>query len=80
MRKFAKAYKENFDTWYEHAPDSYHFPELDDSIPVIAILNYGQNREVGTAQTINEVADFWNREIDYKPVWRMTLALAAHYA
>ncbi|KAH9848943.1 hypothetical protein C2E23DRAFT_738394, partial [Lenzites betulinus] len=80
MKKFAKAYKENFDTWYEGAPASYRFPELEDSVPVIAILNYGQNREVGTAQTIDQVAEFWDREIDYKPVWRMTIALAAHYA
>ncbi|KAI0360240.1 hypothetical protein OH77DRAFT_1444810 [Trametes cingulata] len=80
MKKFAKAYKNNFEKWYEGAPESYRFPELEDSIPVLAILNYGQNREVGTAQTIDQVSDFWDREIDYKPVWRMVIALAAHYA
>ncbi len=80
MKTFCEAYRDGFQTWFRGAPDEYAFPELVDSIPVIAMLNYGQNREVGQPETVDDVAPFWNAEMDYKPVWRMVIALATHYS
>ncbi len=80
MKKFCEAYREGFHAWFARAPEEYSFPELVDSIPVVAMLNYGQNRAVGHPDTIDDVAPFWNAEIDYAPVWRMVIALATHYS
>lgn len=87
MKLFCQSFKDTFDKWYSHAdsPKAYHFAEIDDSIPVVAILSYGKNRGVGNADasdepTIEAVAEMWKRELDYTHVWRMTVAFASHYS
>lgn len=87
MRMFCESFKKTFKPWYTHrdAPSGYAFPEIDDSVPVVAILSYGKNRDVGNGDiedepTIAAVARMWEREFDYSHAWKMTVAFASHYA
>ncbi|OJT04594.1 hypothetical protein TRAPUB_4696, partial [Trametes pubescens] len=87
MRRFCNSYKTHFWSWYTHddAPAGYSFSEIDDSVPVVAILSYGKNSDVGNGDiadepTISAVADMWEREVDYAHAWKMTVAFASHYS
>ncbi len=70
---------------HDDAPAGYSFSEIDDSVPVVAILSYGKNSDVGNGDiadepTISAVADMWEREVDYAHAWKMTVAFASHYS
>ena len=79
MKRLAAAFREGWEDYYGTAPKHYRFKELEDSYPVFITLRYGQNRRLAFDDSLEAAAQMWDREVNYKRVWRMSLALATHF-
>ena len=73
--------KENYDTWYRNAPDSYKRPLFQNSVPQAFSVRYGQNRLIYKPERAERaaLARYWDLEINFPKVARIGLAIPVHY-
>ncbi|KAI0665777.1 hypothetical protein C8Q78DRAFT_1063237 [Trametes maxima] len=79
MQKLCHAFKREWAEWYKGSPKSYRFAELDDSVPIVLTILYGQDALLGGEDTAEADSQIWLRERDWSLVGRMAMAFACHY-